>query len=70
MPEQDDVTRRLRSELERMTPDAWPQIRRRVAARRAAAELLAALEAPPSPGGRLYWELRLRLSRSDLRKAG
>jgi hypothetical protein len=54
----------LRAELTRLTPDAWPRVLRSVTARRAARDLLATLDRPPSPQSRLGWELRQRVSRS------
>jgi hypothetical protein len=70
MPDSDELIARLRMELERVAPDVWPEVRRRVEARHVASKLLAALETPPSPGGRLYWEMRFRLWNSGLRRAG
>jgi hypothetical protein len=54
----------LCAEFEAATPEVWPRVLRSVAARRIAAELLAALDRPPSPHTRLGWELRLRVSDS------
>jgi hypothetical protein len=66
----DPIVQRLRLELEEATPDVWPRVVRSVTARRTAAELLAALNRPPSPAGRLGWELRLRVAKSlALRRA-
>jgi hypothetical protein len=61
MADQDGFRGRLQAEFDRLTPDLWPQIRTRIQARQTVAALLAALDGPPSPGGRLYWEVRLRL---------
>lgn len=52
----------LRSELAAATPDVWPRVLRTVTGLRVA-ELLAALDRPPSPHSRLGWELRLRVLR-------
>ena len=60
----DPIVERLRAELDAATPHVWARVVRSVTARRAAAELLAALDRPPSPAGRLGWELRLRVARS------
>jgi hypothetical protein len=70
MAERDELTERLRAELERATPEVWPRLRRRVEARRIAAELLLGLDTAPTPGGRLALELRYRLLRSEPTKAG
>jgi hypothetical protein len=70
MPESAELIGRLRAELEQMTPDLWPHIRRRLEARRISTELLTVLSRPPSPGGSLYWELLRRVPTTELRKAG
>jgi hypothetical protein len=70
MAEREELTRRLRAELERATPEVWPRLRQRVETRRIAAELLLGLDTAPAPGGRLALELRFRLSRSEPTKAG
>jgi hypothetical protein len=70
MAKRDELTERLRAELERATPEVWPWLRRRVEARRIAAELLLGLDTAPTPGGRLALELRYRLLRSEPTKAG
>jgi hypothetical protein len=70
MAEQEELTGRLRAELERATPEVWPRLRRRVEARRIAEELLLRLETAPAPGGRLSLELRFRLWSSQPMKAG
>jgi hypothetical protein len=70
MDEREELTGRLRAELEGATPEVWPRLRRRVDARRIAAELLLGLDTAPAPGGRLSLELRFRLWSSRLTKAG
>jgi RNA polymerase sigma factor (sigma-70 family) len=70
MAEREELTGLLRAELERATPEVWPRLRRRVEARRIAAELLVGLDNVPAPGGRLALELRFRLLRSEPNKAG
>lgn len=67
---EEELTGRLRAELERSTPEVWPRLRRRVEARRIAAELLVALDAAPTPGSRLALERRFRLWNSEPTKAG
>lgn len=69
MAERDELTGRLRAELERATPEVWLRLRRRVEAQRIATELLLALDTAPTPGGRLALELRYRLLRSEPTKA-
>jgi hypothetical protein len=61
MPER--IVDELRGEFDAATPEAWPRVLHSVAARAVAAELLAALDRPPSPHSRLGWELRLRVSK-------
>ena len=46
-------------ELSALAGDRWPAIHRMVAAR-VAADLLAELDRPPSPAGRLHRERQLR----------
>lgn len=70
MAEREELIGRLRAELERVTPDVWPRLRRRVKARRLAAELLVGLDAAPAPGGRLALERRFRLWNSQPTKVG
>lgn len=70
MAEREELTGRLRAELERAAPDVWPRLRRRVEAQRIAAELLVGLDAAPAPGGRLALERRFRLWSSQPTKAG
>lgn len=66
----EELTGRLQAELEHATPEVWPRLRRRVEARRIAAELLLGLDTAPAPGGRLALELRFRLWSSEPTKAG
>jgi hypothetical protein len=47
-----------------ITPDVWPEIERRVRARHVADELLAALDRPLSPRGRVRFEWRVLLRRA------
>jgi hypothetical protein len=70
MAEREELTGRLRAELERATPEVWPRLRRQVEARRIAAELVLGLDTGPAPGDRLALELRFRLLRSEPTKAG
>jgi hypothetical protein len=55
----------LRAELEAMAPYHWPAVLRSITARRAAAELLTALDRPPRSCSRLGWELRKQLSEKE-----
>jgi hypothetical protein len=70
MAELEELVGRLQAELERATPEVWPLLRRRVEARRVAAELLLTLDTAPAPGGRLALELRFRRWGSEPTKAG
>lgn len=71
MVEREELIGRLRAELEHATPpELWPRLRRRVEARRIAAELLLGLHTALAPGGRLALELRFRLWSSEPTKAG
>ena len=56
--------RQLHAELAAIAPDDWPRLSRAVTVRRDAAELLAALDRPPSPLSRLGWELHRRVEES------
>ena len=56
--------RQLNAELEAIAPDDWSRLRWAVVVRGDAAELLAALDRPPSPLSRLGWELHRRVEKS------
>jgi hypothetical protein len=63
----EDLASRMWLELSALAGDRWPSIRRAVA-ERIAADLLAALDRPPPPAGRLYMERLLRAGQFGYRK--